>query len=153
MKSAPALLQVAVSPEQSRGLATLRGGDGLFTMADVDGAACWRMEDAYLYFAIDEKLHPWPTGAVDVEIEYFDSGAGDIAMEYDSTDLGLAFNGAYKVVPTDIIHRSNSGRWQMARMRILDPRFSGGQNMHADFRIQHAGDPLLVRAVRMRRGT
>jgi len=152
VKSAPGFLELSGSPDWMRGLSTPRDGDGKFTIVEEHGARCWRMGEAYLYFAIDEKLRPWPGGAVEVEIEYFDAGAGDWALEYDSTDPAVAFGGAYKIGPSDIVHRTNGGRWETARFRLADARFAGGQNLHADFRIQHGGDALLVRAVRVRRG-
>ncbi|MGB7157016.1 MAG: hypothetical protein WBD40_03050, partial [Tepidisphaeraceae bacterium] len=136
-------------------LGAIAGGDGseaMLTIEQNDATRCWRViQYRYLYFAVDEKLRPWAGGVTEIEIEYVDRGAGDVRIEYDSTDPAAAFSGAYKV-HADVIHRADTGRLQTARLRMTDARFSGAQNLHADFRIVHAGDDVLIRTVRVRRG-
>jgi hypothetical protein len=148
-------VRLTAAPDRAAGLAAIAGADGSEAMLTVDhdgGARCWRIIPyRYLYFALDEKQRPWPGGATELEIEYVDRGDANIRIEYDSTDPAAAFNGAYKVHPV-VIHLANTGRTQTARFALSDARFTGSQNLHADFRISHTGDDALIRAVRLRRG-
>jgi hypothetical protein len=155
VKSAPGSVRLAAAPDRAAGLGVIPGTDGseaMLTIDQTDGMRCWRVvQHRYLYFAIDNALRPWPGGVTEIEMEYVDQGSGDIRIEYDSTDPAAAFNGAYKV-HADVIQRADSGRLKTAVYRITDARFTGAQNLHADFRIVHAGDDFLVRTMRIRRG-
>jgi hypothetical protein len=153
VRSAPGSLRLSATPAHSRGLTALQGGgDSTFTIDQQDATRCWRLPDGhYLYFAVDQKLRPWPGGASELQVEYFDAGPGEMKVEYDSTDAAQPFNGAYKGHP-DVVRLANSGHWQEGQFRIADARFSGAQNLHADFRIHYSGDgPLMIRAVRVLR--
>jgi hypothetical protein len=156
-RSAPGFLLLAATPDRSRGLAAPLpsggGGDGAYTIAEQYATRCWRQPpNNYLYFQLDEKRRPWRGGDAVVEAEYFDSAApGEFKLEYDSTETSQPFNGAYKTNP-NMVKRSGSGRWKVARFEISDARFTGSQNMHADFRLHFAGEePLMIRAVRLHR--
>jgi hypothetical protein len=152
-RSAPGFLILGATPDRSRGLLALPGGDGAFTIAEQDAVRCWREPNGnYLYFAMSEKHRPWRGGSAVVEVEYFDSSAaGEFKLEYDSTDASQAFNGAYKTNPAKA-RRGGSGRWKVASFEIPDARFAGSQNMHADFRLQFSGDePLMIRTIRLER--
>jgi hypothetical protein len=145
VKSIPGFLQLSASPERPRGLTALLGGDGIFTITQQHGTRCWRLlHHHYLYFAVDEALRPWPGGEIEIEIEYFDGGPGQFTLDYDSNES------PYKRHET-VIQRANSGGWETARYPISDARFSGAQNLGADFRIHHSGDePLIISAARLR---
>jgi hypothetical protein len=154
-RSAPGFLLLSATPDRSRGLAALPspGGDGEFTLAEQHVTRCWRQPNGkYLYFQIDEKRRPWRGGDAVVEVEYYDSAAsGEFKLEYDSTQTSQPFNGAYKTNST-MVKRSGTGRWKVARFEITDARFSGSQNMHADFRLHFSGeDALMIRTVRVQR--
>jgi hypothetical protein len=154
VNTAPPFVRLAAAPDRAAGVGAIAGSDGseaMLTIEQQDGPRCWRViPNRYLYFAIEEKLRPWAGGATVIEVDCVDRGSGDVRIEYDSTDPAAAFNGAYKV-HADVIHRADTGRLQTARFRVTDARFSGAQNLHADFRILHAGDDVVIRAVRVRR--
>jgi hypothetical protein len=153
VNAAPPFVRLAAAPARAAGLGAIAGGDGteaMLTIEQQDGTRCWRVvPNRYLYFALDEKLRPWARVPTVIEVEYLDRGSGDVRVEYDSTDPAAPFNGAYKVHP-DVVHRADTGWFQTARFRMTDARFNGAQNLHADFRILHDGDDVLIRSVRVR---
>jgi len=71
-------------------------------------------------------------------------------FHYDSTDFGLPNAGAYKAC-SDVIHRTNSGQWKVARFRLNDARFADRENGGSDFRFYNGGDELLIGAVEVMR--
>jgi hypothetical protein len=76
--------------------------------------------------------------------------SGDVVLHYDSTDFQSPIAGAYKGCP-EVIHRTNSGQWKQARLRLNDARFADRENGGTDFRFYNGGDDLLIGAVEVMR--
>jgi hypothetical protein len=146
--------EILAVPDREEGLSAIMLDDGPFEVIQREGVKLWRIPihqpPYYLYFDADDGFYRPGDGALEVEIEYLDDGQGRIELQYDSTDSTAPMQGAYKGHPKTLT-RTGSGQWRRATFRLEDPRFVGSQNGGADLRIFNAGEPLLVRFVRIRK--
>lgn len=142
---------VSGTPDRSTGLDALVHGDGRFTVVEQAGQRYWLLpRRSHLYMGVDDSLRAGLGASVEIELEYRNTGAGDIRLHYDSQDLSWPDQGAYKEYPT-FVQRMNTGQWRSVKFSIPDARFENRQNSGADLRFYNNGDPLLIRAVRIRR--
>jgi hypothetical protein len=146
---------VQATPQLSDGLAPLHIEDGHFEVIERQGLRYWqlpaRKPPGYFYFDLDDAFLQLGPAGVEIEIEFLDNGQGRIVLEYDSGDSAALFQGAYKPHPRAVSRRGD-GQWRTERFTVADARFAGRQNGEADFRFYNGGGPLLVRAVRVKRG-
>lgn len=148
--------EISGRPNQPRGLSALHLADGPFQVTEVQGIPCWKIPKHqpgyYFYVDVDDQfLRPDQSGALRIELEYLDRGQGALVLEYDSRDAAAAHSGIYKSHP-QAPRRTDSGAWRTATFAVSDARFAGSQNGEADFRFFNAGDDLIVKTVRVRRG-
>lgn len=141
-------------PRREDGLHALHLADGPLAVREVEGVPAWqvpsRQPPLYLYFDVIDGFVRSDERRFEIQVEFFDRGGGRIALQYDSADPAAPHGGAYKDLPS-AIERGDTGQWRTVVFRLNDARFLGSQNGGADFRLQSAGDELLIRKVVLRR--
>lgn len=166
MRTAPALSMLLIAglaaaanggtiaswkPAQTSSLKPLNGADGVFDTVFKAGSACITHKSAveppstYLYFSLDDAARARVAAPLYLTIEYYDGvPGGTIMVEYDSA-TGEGTSGRYRP-NEDQWGGSMTGtkRWRTAVFMLRNPRFKGGENLGADFRL--GGVRLAVRA-------
>ncbi len=129
-------------PAQPNGLRPLDGADGTFDITSKGGSVCITHKSGveppsnYLYFALDDAARARVTAPLYLTVEYYDGApGGGIMVEYDSANGDAA---------TDRYRPNEDGwggamagtkRWRTAIFTLNNPRFKGGENLGADFRL------------------
>ena len=140
------------APEAEQGLALLDGADGALERATRGGSTCIthrpNAEPAavYLYFALDAAARAKAAAPVYLSVEYYDGAPGGaLCAEYDSAN-GDAVTDRYRLNEEQWGGAmTGSKRWRTSVFLLKNPRFRGGENLGADFRL--GGARMTVRAV------
>jgi hypothetical protein len=137
----------------NQGVLALNAGKGKVEYGIRGGSPCLiakRNDDSapsYLYFDVDDARTKELHGACFVVVEYYDEAIGfPLQLQYDST--GPDRQAAHQIAED----RAGgwfvgSGQWRTAAFALDSPRFSGRQNLKADFRLAARG--MAVRSVKI----
>jgi hypothetical protein len=106
--------------------------------------------DAFFYFDVPSSFTFKPGSPVYLEVTYYNQGSGFIGVQYDSTK-GTSLADAYREAEQRTGgSRTGDGTFVSAYYELSFPRFAGGENGAADFRL-HLVDggsvPLSVKSV------
>ena len=139
------------APTAAEGLKPLNGADGAFDSAYRGGAACITHRpdveppSNYLYFALDETARARVAAPLYLTVEYHDGAPGGaITVEYDS----MGDKGTDRYRPNEDQWggaMAGTKRWRTAVFLLKNPRFRGGENLGADFRL--GGVRMALRAL------
>ncbi len=138
-------------PGQSNGLKALDGADGSFDTTTRGGSACITHKTGaeppsnYLYFALDDAARAKVSGPLFLSVEYYDGvPGGGIMVEYESANGDTAVERYHPNEDQWGGAMAGTKRWRTAVFALKNPRFKGGENLGADFRL--GGARLALRA-------
>ncbi len=137
----PQRLTLTVESDGPRGpIAVPSAGDGLWTVADVDGRACLSPDESshYLYFVLPAAFLARAGAGLWLDVEYHGDGYAPFRVQYASSDRGAAYEGVYKAAD----QRWDGDAFGVAKFRralFPLPDFDPGrtQNHGASFRVEY----------------
>ncbi len=146
-ESVTALLK---EPPVQEGLRLVKEADGKTTPAVIDGQPCHRLDDMYLYFAIDPAFKWAPRMRVKVEVELFDASSARLEVQYDAWSEQGTTEGAYKRA-LRVVQLQQLKQWRTETFLLTDARFENRENGRSDFRLRVEKPQLYIKRVTVSR--